>query len=62
MYVLVAVLFLGDAYKINIAPVMFPDREACISAKVSTQERLMATRPTTDSYAITFCAEVPRGV
>jgi len=62
MYVLVAILFLGQNYMIDPAPILFPSYEVCSQAKGVLHERLMATRPTPEAQVITFCTEVPMGV
>jgi hypothetical protein len=63
MYVLVAILFLDQRlYKIDPAPILFPNYELCMVAKELMDENLMATAPTKDAWAITYCSEVPKGV
>ena len=63
MYVLVAILFLDQRlYKIDPAPILFPNYELCMAAKELMDENLMATAPTKDAWAITYCSEVPKGV
>lgn len=62
MYVLVAILFLGQRYYIDPAPILFPSYEVCSQAKEVLQERLMATRPTPEAQVLTFCTQVPQGV
>lgn len=63
MYVLVAILFLDKQfYKIDPAPMLFPSYEICMMAKELLDENLMATAPTEDAWAITYCSEVPKGV
>jgi len=62
MYVLVAILFLGNNYHIDPAPVLFPNYEVCSAAKEVLHERLMATRPVPEAQVLTFCTQVPMGV
>ena len=62
MYVLVAILFMGQSYKIETSPILFPSLEECKTVKDIVLEELMATKPTPSAYAIAFCAAVPTEV
>jgi hypothetical protein len=62
MYVLVAILFLGNNYHIDPAPILFPNYEVCSAAKEVLYNQLMATRPTPEAQVLTFCTQVPMGV
>lgn len=63
MYVLVAILFLSPQhYKIDPLPMLFPNYDLCMAAKEVLDANLMATKPSPDSYVISYCSEVPKGV
>lgn len=63
MYVLVAILFLSQQhYRIDPAPILFPNYAMCMEARSMLFENLMAARPSPESFVITYCSEVPTGV
>lgn len=62
MYVLVAIFFVGNLYKVNIQPYMYTNYDTCNEYKEILHEQLMATKPTEDAKVITFCSQVPIGV
>ena len=62
MWILVVVLVDGTGMFSYAEGVPYRDLKQCQQDAGATYYDLMATRPNTDAYVVSFCSEVPKGI
>jgi hypothetical protein len=59
MYVLVLIMMFEGNIKVQSFDGLFMDAKSCNQLATEMEERLMSTRPTSESSANTYCFQVP---